>query len=218
MNATTLRRLGWDAHLDDAYRRHRRPGHWPARVSRVDRGVCTLLGAGGVRRASVAGHLLAAAARDRSRLPCPGDWVVVRTWPDERWTIEAVLPRRSTVWQTSRLGPVASNVDVMVMVDKSRCADPDLVRDLRTLVAAGRTVGLLGADAAERGRLVTKLAGTDVLLPATDALVPLPGGGAAIATDGDRFDIELDEIDTEPTMMPSLPRRRWPVADRPALA
>lgn len=191
MNVTTLRRLGWDAHLAEAYQRHDRPGHWPARVSRVERGVCTLLGAGEVRRASVAGHLLAAAACDRSRLPCPGDWVVVRTWPDRRWTIEAVLPRRGTVWRASQPVPVASNVDIMVVVDTSRCVESDFVRELRALVAAGRTVGLMGADAPSRGRLVTKLAGTAVLMPATDALVPLPGGGAAIATDGDRFDVEL---------------------------
>ena len=218
MNATTLRRLGWDAHLDDAYQRHDRPGQWPARVSCVDRGVCTLLGAGEVRRASVAGHLLAAAARDRSRLPCPGDWVVVRRWPDNRLTVEAVLPRRGTVWRTSQPTPVASNVDVMVMVDKSRCPEADLVRDLRAVVAVGRTVGLMGADAASRAKLVTKLAGTDVLLPATDALIPLPNGGAAIATDGDRFDIELGDIDKESLTLPSLPRHRRPLADRPALA
>ncbi|MBX6751475.1 MAG: hypothetical protein IRY85_17730 [Micromonosporaceae bacterium] len=218
MNATTLRRLGWDAHLDDAYQRHDRPGQWPARVSRVDQGVCTLLGAGEVRRASVAGHLLAAAARDRSRLPCPGDWVVVRTWPDGRLTIEAVLPRRGTVWRTSRPGPVASNVDIMVMVDKGRYPEAELIRDLRALVAAGRTVGLMGTDAASRAKLATKLAGTDVLMPATDALVPLPGGGAAIATDGDRFDIELSYIDRDFPPIPSLPRHRRPLADRPALA
>lgn len=218
MNATTLRRLGWDAHLDDAYQRHDRPGQWPARVSRVDQGVCTLLGAGEVRRASVAGHLLAAAARDRSRLPCPGDWVVVRTWPDGRLTIEAVLPRRGTVWRTSRPGPVASNVDIMVVVDKSRYHETELIRDLRTVVAAGRTVGLMGADAAARAKLATKLAGTDVLMPTTDALIPLPGGGAAIATDGDRFDIELGDIDREFSPIPSLPRHRRPLADRPALA
>jgi hypothetical protein len=217
MNATTLRRLGWDAHLNDAYRRHARPGHWPARVSRVERGVCTLLSAGEVRRASLAGHLLAAAARDRSCLPCPGDWVVVRTWPDGRWTIEAVLPRRGTVWRTSRPGPVASNVDVMVLVDKDRCVEADLVRDLKALVADCRTVGLMGADAASRGRLVAKLAGTDVFLPASDALVPLPGGGAAIATEGDRFDVELGDIDRGCPPFPSLPRHRRPVADRSAL-
>jgi hypothetical protein len=218
MNATTLRRLGWDAHLADAYRRYDRPGQWPARVSHVERGVCTLLDGGPVRRASLAGHLLAAAARDRSRLPCPGDWVVVRRWPDNRLTVEAVLPRRGTVWRTSQPTPVASNVDVMVLVDRKQWVDADLVRDLRALVAAGRTVGLMGADATARAELVRKLAGTDVLVPATNALVPLPGGGAAIATEGDRFDVELGDVDRTLPTSRSLPRHRKPVADRPALA
>src|SRR5688572_26090106 len=46
----------------------------PARVTRVDRGVCTGLTVDGAVRASIGGGLLAAAAQDPLRLPCAGDW------------------------------------------------------------------------------------------------------------------------------------------------
>jgi hypothetical protein len=95
-----------------------RPDQEPARVSRVDRGICTLLAADGTRRASIGGALLAAAAHDPTRLPCAGDWTVVRTWPDERLTIEAVLPRRTALIRASAgaeaLGQIlVANVDTV---------------------------------------------------------------------------------------------------------
>ena len=39
--------LGWDAGFAAAYARFDRPGYRPARVTRVDRGVCALLAADG---------------------------------------------------------------------------------------------------------------------------------------------------------------------------
>ena len=88
---------------------------------RVDRGICTLLGADGTRRASIGGALLAAAAHDPTRLPCAGDWTVLRTWPDERLTIEAVLPRRTAIVRASAgaeaLGQIlVANVDTVAVV------------------------------------------------------------------------------------------------------
>ena len=116
-----LSSLGWDEHFRSAYVRHDRPDHEPARVIRVDRGICTLLGADGTRRASIGGALLAAAAHDPTRLPCSGDWIVLRTWPDERLTIEAVLPRRTAVIRASAgaeaLGQIlVANVDTVAAV------------------------------------------------------------------------------------------------------
>src|SRR5262245_43416616 len=92
-----LSSLGWDDDFASAYARFDCPDHRPARVARVDRGVCSILSATGAGRASTGGALLAAAAADPVSLPCAGDWVVVRTWPDVRTTIEAVLPRRTAV-------------------------------------------------------------------------------------------------------------------------
>jgi ribosome biogenesis GTPase len=52
-------------------------------------------------RASYGAHMLGKIARDRSRLPEPGEWVVLRRWYDGPVTVEAALTRRP-----SRLAPV----------------------------------------------------------------------------------------------------------------
>src|SRR5262245_32312780 len=116
-----LSSLGWDETRDAQYAAMVRPDRWPARVSRVDRGVCTVLGRDGAHRASVGGGLLAAAVQDPVRLPCAGDWVVVQDWPDRRSTIEAVLPRRGAIIRSSAgaeaLAQVlAANVDTVAVV------------------------------------------------------------------------------------------------------
>jgi ribosome biogenesis GTPase len=118
-----LTSLGWDDEFQAAYARftHRDAMVQPARVTRVDRGVCTVLGADGTHRASIGGGLLAAAAQDPVRLPCAGDWVIVATWPDERLTLEAVLPRRTAVIRASAgaeaLAQVlAANIDAAAVV------------------------------------------------------------------------------------------------------
>lgn len=117
-----LASLGWDAAFANAYRPHDVPGQQPARVSRVDRGVCTVLTGAGSLRASLGGRMLCAVADDPVRLPCVGDWVVVRTWPDSRITLEAVLPRRTAVVRNSAarnsLGQVlAANLDIAAVVE-----------------------------------------------------------------------------------------------------
>ena len=96
-----LSSLGWDEQFNSAYARHDRPDHRVARVMRVDRGVCSVLDVDGAHRASVGGGLLATAAQHPISLPCVGDWVVIRAWPDERITIEAVLPRRTAIVRAS---------------------------------------------------------------------------------------------------------------------
>jgi len=116
-----LSSLGWDEQFGSAYARFDRPDHRPARVTRVDRGVCSVLGGEGAHRASVGGGLLAAAAHDPVRLPCTGDWVVVREWPDDRSTIEAVLPRRTAIIRAAAgaeaLAQVlAANIDAAAVV------------------------------------------------------------------------------------------------------
>jgi ribosome biogenesis GTPase / thiamine phosphate phosphatase len=89
--------LGWDGEFAATYRLFDRPYHRPARVARVDRGVCTTLAADGPGRASLGGAVLDRAAHDPVQLPCTGDWIAVRDWPDHRTTIEGVLPRRTAV-------------------------------------------------------------------------------------------------------------------------
>jgi ribosome biogenesis GTPase / thiamine phosphate phosphatase len=117
-----LSSLGWDDDLATAYVRYHRPSRCPARVSRVDHGVCTALAAGGAVRASLAGTMLTAAARDPALLPCTGDWVVVHTWRDRRITVEAVLPRSTVIVRAAAgreaLGQVlAANADAVAVVE-----------------------------------------------------------------------------------------------------
>src|SRR2546430_16269684 len=87
-----LASLGWDDAFAAAYAPSRYPDQYPARVARVDRGICTILAATGTGRAGLGGSLLVRAGRDPIEFPCTGDWVVVRGWPDGRHTIEAGLP------------------------------------------------------------------------------------------------------------------------------
>jgi ribosome biogenesis GTPase len=262
-----LASLGWDDDRSTQFARFRGRSHRPGRAASMDHGVGTVLTADGPVRASVGGGLLSAAAADRTLLPCAGDWLVLRTWPDRRTTIEAVLPRSTAVilagrdhladrdrfadrdlfvdrgqltergFQMGRGGGgrvLAVNVDAVAVVepmamgvdpgrierflepvlwsgaapvivltgaerfDRSVVAEvramvadrvggliPDVpvypvsvrtgagMHALRPLVAAGRTLGLIGRRGAGRSDLVDALVGARVLAPNT----VLPGGG-----------------------------------------
>ncbi|HEX5595331.1 MAG TPA: ribosome small subunit-dependent GTPase A [Micromonosporaceae bacterium] len=131
-----LASLGWDAPFAALFP-YRDPFHHPARVIRVDRGVCTVLGAAGALRASLAGAVLNHAAADPARLPCAGDWVAVRTWPDARTTVEMVLPRRTalirrTADKDSTGQVLAANLDTAAVVEPMHPA-PDVGRIERLL-------------------------------------------------------------------------------------
>jgi ribosome biogenesis GTPase len=133
-----LSQLGWDQLFASSYRPSK--DSEPARVLRADRGVCTVLAAGGVTRASLAGGLLMAAAGDPARLPCAGDWVVLRHWPDRRTTVECVLPRRTTLIRRTAdkdaSGQVlAANMDTVAVVEPMEPA-PDAARIERLLALA----------------------------------------------------------------------------------
>jgi ribosome biogenesis GTPase len=98
------------------------------------------LTASGSVRASLGGPVLHAAATDPRHLPCAGDWVVVRSWPDDRLTVEAVLARRTAVVRASAgkesAGQVlAANLDAAAVVEPLE-PDPDLGRIERLLALA----------------------------------------------------------------------------------
>ena len=59
-------------------------------------GVLLVLTDDGALRASYGARMLCAIARDRSRLPEPGEWVTVRRWSDGPVTVEEVLTRPPT--------------------------------------------------------------------------------------------------------------------------
>jgi ribosome biogenesis GTPase / thiamine phosphate phosphatase len=139
-----LASLGWDDTFNTAYTSYARyvgdGDHRPGRVARVDRGVCTVLTEAATTRASLAGAVLSASANDPVALPCAGDWVVVRGWPDERITVEAVLPRRASIVRRTAgndsVGQVlAANVDAAAVVEPLDPA-PDLGRIERLLALA----------------------------------------------------------------------------------
>lgn len=137
-----LASLGWDATFAAGYAELAGSGadHRPGRVLRADRGVCTVLTATGTVRASLAGALLSASGRDPTALPCAGDWVAVRDWPDGRTTAEAVLPRRAAVVRRTAgkdaTGQVlAANLDTAVVVEPID-PSPDLGRVERLLALA----------------------------------------------------------------------------------
>lgn len=135
-----LASLGWDATFAAAFARYARCDLQPARVARVDRGICTVLTAEGAERASLAGPMLARVARDPVELPCTGDWVVVRAWPDQRATVEAVLPRRTRVVRAAAgresTGQVlAANLDTVAVVEPMDPA-PEPARVERLLALA----------------------------------------------------------------------------------
>src|SRR3954452_18711271 len=135
-----LVRLGWDEAFASAYHPFDRSDAAPGRVLRADRGVCTVLDAGGVTRASLRGGVLLAAAHDPAGLPCAGDWVVLRRWPDRRVTIECVLPRRTalirrTADKDSSGQVLAANMDTVAVVEPMQPA-PDDARVERLLALA----------------------------------------------------------------------------------
>jgi ribosome biogenesis GTPase len=112
----------------------------PARVTRTDRGACDLLGADGPLRATWGADVVAAVASDPLAAPGTGDWVRAQRWPDDRVTVEAVLPRRTAVVRAQAAGTssgqvLAANVDVVAVV-AGLYPDPDLGRVERFLALA----------------------------------------------------------------------------------
>ena len=135
-----MKALGWDDHFAAAYAPFDRSDARPGRVLRVDRGVCTVLTPQGADRASLGGGVMAQAAADAVNLPCAGDWVVVRDWPDRRTTIEAVLPRRTTIMRRtadkdSTAQVLAANMDTAAVIEPLD-SGPDLGRIERLLALA----------------------------------------------------------------------------------
>lgn len=171
----------------------------PGRVLRTRPGVVTVLTAQGPRDATLGAGVLIGLAGDGACGPCPGDWVVLRAWPDGRGTVEAVLPRRTTVPGAGAADPCLANVDALVLlgacgprpapppgVDLVAVRGADDVTAVRQRLAAGQTVAVAGADGRSRRALVRRLAGTAVLTgrDAGTRLLPVPGGGVLVEVPG----------------------------------
>jgi ribosome biogenesis GTPase len=99
---------------------------WPAdaslaRVVRVDRGLVSVITDAGPLRVGLAGRLLSRIAVDGTEAPCTGDWCRLRHWPDDRTTLEQVLPRRTAVVRAvaderSRGQVLCANADLVGVV------------------------------------------------------------------------------------------------------
>ncbi|HET6530026.1 MAG TPA: ribosome small subunit-dependent GTPase A [Actinoplanes sp.] len=185
-----LSRLGWDDFFASAYRPLDSSDAVPGRVLRADRGVCTVLGGDGVVRATLGGGVLLAAARDAARLPCAGDWVAVRRWPDRRTTIECVLPRRTalirrTAGKDAGGQMLAANMDAVAVVEPMHPA-PDPARVERLLALAfesgARPVLVLSKSdtAASPGAVARQLGALAPDVPVLTVSVPRGHGLAAL--------------------------------------
>lgn len=113
----TLRSLGYTDEVAEALG----PGCVPGRISRVDKGLCTVLTEDGPQRASWSGALLGEIARNPQALPCTGDWVALHRWPDDPVTVERVAKRRTAIVRaevggSSRGQVLAANIDVVAVV------------------------------------------------------------------------------------------------------
>src|SRR5439155_7172788 len=112
--APGLAALGWDEGWASALARLCDPLLLPARVSRVDRGACTVMTGTAVVRVAV----------ERGAEIAVGDWVAVGPGPadENRPRIVGVLPRRRVFKRTAdrRAGVqqvVAANIDTLLLCD-----------------------------------------------------------------------------------------------------
>lgn len=111
---SSLARLGWDDHFAALFAEHAAAGLVPARVVRVDRGLCDVLTESGPLRADSS----AVVSRDPAQTVCTGDWAALR--PDAEPELVALLPRRSAITRasvdrTSHMQALAANVDAVVV-------------------------------------------------------------------------------------------------------
>jgi ribosome biogenesis GTPase / thiamine phosphate phosphatase len=109
--------------------------HTPARVTRVDRGACDVIGADGEARVNYSGALKRAANDDPVALPCVGDWVAING------EVKAVLARRTAIVRAgvtpgASFGQVlAANIDI-VYIAEATVPEIDLGRIERFLALA----------------------------------------------------------------------------------
>jgi ribosome biogenesis GTPase / thiamine phosphate phosphatase len=109
-----LARLGWDDGRQQELDELSDPDAVPGRVARVDRGICTVLGADAVHRATVP---------PRFATPAAGDWAVVRpAVPGGDDAVVRALLERRTTFARQAAGEetieqvVAANIDVVFIV------------------------------------------------------------------------------------------------------
>ena len=119
MSDGTLAALGWTDELEAAFTTHAERGFLPARVVAEHRGGYYVRSELGDRLAQARGRM-----RDDEiwgGMPAVGDWVVVCDAVGDRFSIEALLPRRTKVsrktpWLKAEEHILVANVDTVVLV------------------------------------------------------------------------------------------------------
>ncbi len=122
-------------------------GALPGRVTCAQRGAClvaTTAPPGEVTRATWAADVLAASTRDPEAPPATGDWVLLALWPDGRTTVEVVLTKADLV------------------PDAEHAAGGGLA-PLRSRLAGGATLALVGASGSGKSTLVNALVDDEVM-------------------------------------------------------
>ncbi|MEU0483782.1 ribosome small subunit-dependent GTPase A [Streptosporangium sp. NPDC006013] len=109
-----LSRFGWTKPLDNSFAKHREAGLVPARIARVDRGLCDAVTESGPVRAA----LTALYSPDPLLAPCTGDWAALRLGREPE--LVALLPRcsaivRSSASRSSHGQVLAANIDTVVV-------------------------------------------------------------------------------------------------------
>jgi ribosome biogenesis GTPase / thiamine phosphate phosphatase len=161
MSTYDLATLGWDDDFAGAFAAVAHPDDLPGRVARVDTGIVTVLTGQGICRASWGARILAVTAEDATAAPSTGDWVGLRRWPDDRITVEVVLPRRTCLRRAvvsgrSEAQVLATNIDAVLVV-VSLSVEPDLGR-IERLVALGWESGAQPVVVLTKADLVTDAA------------------------------------------------------------
>ncbi|TVT34108.1 ribosome small subunit-dependent GTPase A [Amycolatopsis rhizosphaerae] len=167
-----LSRYGWTDTLDQTFTEHYEAGLLPARISRVDRGLCTAITASGPVRATFA----VPPVPDPLLMPCTGDWAAVRPGTDPH--LAALLPRHSAIVRSSASNSshgqvLAANIDTVVIA-LSLAVPLDAAKLERLLALAWESgaqpvIVLTKADLADDVQTVYAEAG--VLAPGVDILV-----------------------------------------------
>ncbi|MFD1938243.1 MULTISPECIES: ribosome small subunit-dependent GTPase A [Nonomuraea] len=167
-----LSAYGWTDELEQSFEPYRAAGLTPARIARVDRGLCDAITADGSVRADIS----ALYSPDPLQAPCTGDWAALRHGADP--ALVALLPRRTAIVRSSASrsshGQVlAANVDtVAIAVSLAGALDAARLERLLTLAwesGAQPLIVLTKADLATDADAVQDEA--RALAPGVDILV-----------------------------------------------
>jgi ribosome biogenesis GTPase / thiamine phosphate phosphatase len=122
LDAPSIEQLGWDEQWQSELERLDDDSLIPARVAAQHRGEYTVWSTAGELRAEVSGRLFHDSAAG-GLLPAAGDWTAVRPrLAERRGTLEAVLPRRTSISRKQALKAaveqvLAANVDVVFLLN-----------------------------------------------------------------------------------------------------